>query len=329
MTERTELAASPGATAAASPSRSRWPWSSTFDLDRLDAAIADLNVQRTTRPDDRSAWGHRADAYLAMANEGRADGRIDAAWAGLKAARRELIESFDTTEVELEATRLQREGTSKLKGWRLEALTALLTPVLAAQAVEVLDDGSPAPPRSPGASKGSGAKSITPAEARSRVKEAARIFEDHEDNVYRKLRIFRRHLAGAAVVLVAVLAITAATLFAIGYRPSGDPFITDWRAVIVVMVLGALGAAVSGVLAPLARDPAERIPDAAAQSALVWVRPFIGAGAAVIVVAILHSGIGGVSITPEAAGVVALAAGFSERLVGQSVAMASSAISRQ
>jgi len=131
------------------------------------------------------------------------------------------------------------------------------------------------------------------------------------------------------LVLIAVLVITAVALFAVGYPASNGPFIADWRAVVVVMVLGALGAAVSGVLTPLAQDRSERIPDAAAQRALVWVRPFIGAGAAVIVVAILHSGIGGVSITPEASGVVALAAGFSERLVGQSVAMASSAIARQ
>jgi len=174
MTERTELAASLAADAeTARRRRPRWPWNATFELDRLETAVAEFTVQRTTRPDDRSLWAHRADAYLQMANDSRAEGRIDAAWAGLKAARREVIESFDATELALEAARLQREATAKLKGWRLEALIDLLRPVLAGQAVDEGGDPPPGTPRPPAAGEPAASQLLSLADARTRVKEAS------------------------------------------------------------------------------------------------------------------------------------------------------------
>lgn len=325
-------------------SRRRW----SFEEERLKGAIDDFAVQHLERGLTDAGWARRAARYLEQANAERAVGHFDAAWSNLKAAQRELIESADETELLVEVDRVFTEATAKLSGWRLEMVkhtldspwnrlgdAARVRHAVTSALAEVTAESDPSSCEDLRRRIGLAVTEPEPrpkdeeiADLVTRLKEARRILEDHQDNVYRKLRILRHHVRVAAALLLATLAITLVVLGQGWTATNGPTLFSDWHSVVVVMVLGALGAALSGVLVPLSRDQDQQIPDVLSQSLLAWVRPLVGAGAAVIVVAILRSGIAGLSIDDAAVPVAALAAGFSERLVGQSVATASAALGK-
>jgi hypothetical protein len=170
------------------------------------------------------------------------------------------------------------------------------------------------------------------AELRTRIKAARQVLDVHQDNTYLKLRLLSRHLLWAGVLLLVTLAVavgTVAIVLGLGWSPSGDEeLFADARSVLVVVLLGAVGGATSGLITVLNPGTQLRIPDVKAQRYLVLLRPLVGAAAALIVVAILQSGLGGVQADARAALAVAFIAGFSERLVSRAVAAASSAIAK-
>jgi hypothetical protein len=284
--------------------RADW-WHRVFaaDLERLSGEIEKLSIALDmVQPAEVKS---RAAAYLKHAEQQRDRGRVNVAWPSLKAARRELIDTYDDATLKVAADEIRRESTEKLgDGWRKNAITTALP------------------------TSGRIAESTPEADLRVRVKEAARLLDEHHDNVYKKIDILRRHVMAAGIALVIFLGLVLAIAPETAPATDASPLIPDRPTVFATMILGALGAALSGVLAPLSSDRRERIPDASAQSYLVWVRPFVGAAAAIVVVAVLRAGVGGVTVNPDALPVAALAAGFSERLVGQSVAVATSALAK-
>ena len=326
--------------------RFRW-WRDldVYDAERLQGAMdeyaVDMEARAKTTP---GTWMQIAAKHLQQAEHHKSD--VDRAWPALKAAQRELVDTFAETELLIEADRLAREAADKLHGWRLNTVVDALAFPAASERLrkglgsKSIDNSSASVGRSPfGSNEGTAASAQstrTPmqdfelADLRDRVKAARRILDEGQDNVYRKLRLLRGHLIRAGWVLGAVLLLVLIALIFVlwrGWSPSNeDVLLADSKSFIMVMALGALGAALSGVLTLLRPDSRQRIPDVKAQRHLVWLRPVIGAGAAVIVVAIFRSGLGGLSLDPEAALVAALIAGSSERLVSRAVASASAAI---
>ena len=283
------------------------------DLERLTGEIQALRIDLTNWDGIDANVLNRAHAYLDHAQLERDSGRVNVAWQSLKAAKRELIDASDLHELDLKADEIVREATAKLSdGWRRGAIEA-----------ELSVRGPVPPPTTPPSPARTDADRD---KLRVSVKEACRLLDEYHDNVYKKIDILRRHIvaAGAAlfIALALVLAIAPETAPA-----DANAVILDRPTVFATMLLGALGAALSGVLAPLSSDRSQRIPDASVQSYLVWVRPFVGAAAAVVVVAVLRAGFG-VTVEANALPVAALAAGFSERLVGQSVAVATTALTK-
>ena len=280
-------------------------WHRVFaaDLERLSGEIEKLSIALDfVEPADVKL---RAKAFLQHAEQQRDRGRVNVAWPSLKAAQRELIDTYDLPRLRAAADEIREEATEKLSdGWRKKSITAALT------------------------SATNGEESTPDSDLRTRVKEAARLLDDHHDNVYKKIDILRRHVMAAGIALVIFLILVLVTASESAPSTEHSPLIPDRSTVLATMILGALGAALSGVLAPLSSDRRQRIPDASVQSYLVWVRPFVGAAAAIVVVAILRAGVGGVTVDPDALPVAALAAGFSERLVGQSVAVATTALTK-
>jgi hypothetical protein len=343
----------PGERTADPSTPSRWAWwrdLESFGRERLRAAVDEFRVEKDGR-ERRSPglWAQGAEVHAADAERCLQRGEFDIGWSALKAAQRELVETYDETEALIEADRLRREAEDKLQGWRREAVRDLLSP-----AWQRLGDASRIRERVTSALKALGdtgdvpdvdlrdrvlaALTDVPArdpggeldELRTRIKAARIVLDEHQDNVYRRLRLLSRHLLWAGLLLLALLVVTVAILailLGLGWSPAEEEgLFADAKSVVVVVMLGAVGAATSGLLTLLSPGTQLRIPDVKAQRYLVWLRPLVGAAAALIVVAILRSGLGGLSADAEAALAVAFVAGFSERLVSRAVAAASSAI---
>ncbi len=318
------------------------------DQERLGAAIDEFATEMKSRSTPNAPWVTSAQAHLDSARAAF-DGRCyGSAWLSIKAARRELVDSFDGREVVIQSGRLRIEAKDKLTNWRGPAVEALLDPAWTTAASEAHLRDAVAAAVGPISSKPDGSQyqdlrlriekvlGDTPpsnpagdlTEGRRRLKEARRLFDEHEDNMWVKIDLLRRQVIGAGVVLFVLLAATFGALWIPPVAHLGLSTLADPVMVGIVMLLGGLGAAVSGVLLPVGEDRNRKIPDLRAQYPVTWVRPLIGAAAALIVVTILRSGIGGVAIDASAVPVAALAAGFSERILGQSVAMASAALGR-
>jgi hypothetical protein len=337
----------PGAGQGRQTSGDRFRWwhdLQAFDSERLQSAIDEFTVEKEARSSSSPGnWVRAADDHLQHAKEHQNE--MNAAWSSLKAAQRELIEAWGEMELLIEGDRVIREAVDKLHGWRLHAVSdALAIPALErlrkATTTALDNRSSESAARTPLGVEESMPATLTHgpklmstrelAELRNRVKAARRILDEDQDNVYRRLQLLRGHLFKAGCVLAAALLLVLGVLRLVlwlGWSPSDeDVLLSDWRSFLMVMVLGALGASLSGVLTLLGRDAVQRIPDVRAQRNLVWLRPVIGSAAAVIVVGVVRSGLGGLMVDPEAAFVAAMLAGSSERLVSRAVANASAAI---
>jgi hypothetical protein len=283
----------------------RWFWRlpmlASPESDRLSADIEEFATELARRGQPDSAWSKAAHRLLDRARAERLERRYGSGWSSLNAARREVFEDFDATEVDIAWSFIRAEASEKLKNWRGAAIETVLGPFEAEKAADL-------------------------ATRRRALKEARRVLDDYLSTNYWKIDVLKREAARAGIVLALMLAVTVGAL-AVRASAVGSAEFLSWPGdTVVVMVLGALGASVSGVLTPLGADRARRMPDLRAQADLGKVRPFVGAGAALIVVTVLRSGLGGVEIDVEAVPAAAMVAGFSERLLGQSVRAASQAV---
>jgi hypothetical protein len=276
------------------------------ESERLSSELDEFAVELDRNGQLDADWAVAARALLERAMAEQAAGRYGSGWSMLNAARREVIESFDAIELEIATQALRLEAGEKLSNWRGPAVEALLKPN---------SDSNDTAQRDVGARK-------------RHLKEARRLLDEHLSNNYWKIDVLRQEAMRAGTALAVVLALTVGALVVRANVADDAEFLAWPWDVVVVMVLGALGASVSGVLAPLSADRARRMPDLRAQTDLGRIRPFVGAGAALIVVTVLRSGLGGVEIDAAAVPAAAMIAGFSERFLGQSVSAASAAIGR-
>lgn len=323
--------------------RLRSPFHDTYEDDRLGAAINDCEIRMRSDETASAVWAKRAREHLDYAKTAKDKGMIGASWSSLKGADRELIGGFDLTQIQLEVDRLHAEANEKLVRWRRDAVMAELDKAwkrLGAEAVlrQSITDALAAKPATETnlrqqiefalAVKPAKDEKAETEELRTRLMDARRVFDEHSDNVYWRIDILRRYvlLAGFALFM-SLLAILIASLLGWGVT-SNSALLAKPQDLMVVMLLGAVGASVSGVLRPLSRDADQKIPDARAQRHLTWVRPLLGGGTAVVAVSIIGSEIVGVTVSPLALPVAALLAGFSERFASQAVAMASATLGK-
>lgn len=294
---------------AGPPLRRRW-WERLLRLgkgtsqDRLVSAInvyelEVLGLRRRPRPldaepstlrnDERNScwWRAPADELLSLARARAAARRIDAAWDALHASQRFSLYELDDAELKARARALRAEVESKLDGWRKFA------------ALKALDSRHGWPPRE--------------------LTAAQQIFDEHTTNVYVRLRLASHRIIFAAILLTfTILSLWLAV--ALGAFTDGPEVLRNGGAYGGVMLLGMFGAMLS-----LSLDSSK---DAAARSriydftltryAVPVARLAIGAGAAVLSVATVQSAITTGEPVPWVY-LVAVPAGFSERLVRRSV----------
>ncbi len=277
---------------------------------QLDLQSVEIERRRERGP---QRWETLANHYREIAGSFAEAGAYDEAWAAFKAADRELIHAYDTDELETEADRVRLEAANKLVEWRREFVLQRI------------------PQRVPGTPY-AGVATDSPAWTNI-VKECRRVLDDALDNRYRKLGLLRYRLQWSALSLIAsLLAALAAWLIAVnhGLNPStATSLLSDWRSVLVVLSLGALGASLSGLLSIREQRVDARLPDLTEVWLLVGWRPVVGAASAFVLVLILQSGVDGLALTSAAAVVAALVAGFTERAVTSAIGSASAAIQRK
>ncbi len=274
---------------------------------RLETELQSLRTELDhVRTDGADPWQAAGRAVLDHAERCLQDAQVDSAWAALKTAERMLLHTFDAEQLGAEADAARVEGEAKLTGWRRDAVTQLLG--------QRDDDGV-----------------ITPVAVADVVK-ARETIDEHADNVFRKLRFLRRAVLRTSILLALVLGLLGVVM-ALGWIPDGalpdNSPLSSWRLLLVVMVLGALGALLSSAIELRDADRKISVPDLRINDTLMWMRPVVGAAGAVIVIVVLQSGLdGAVTVTDVGILPVAVAAGFTERLVTKTVNDAAAAVSK-
>jgi hypothetical protein len=290
-----------------------------IDNERLEGALGQFSVRLESlkgldHAPSTQSWLSQADKYCSQARTHRDTNQLNAAWSALKAAERALVGCLQTYELLIEARRVAAEANKKLEGWRREATDAIWPANTKTQWTrERLEAG--------------GLDDL-----RLEVMHVRRFIDDAADNMYWKQDYQRSQLRRSAqavfIMLLTMVVVIAVVLWRGWSVNSGASLVADMRSLVVVIALGGLGASLSGLLTVSQRDLSQAIPEIRAQWMLIRYRPIIGAVSAIAVVGILQSGIGGISVEPEAAVIAAFLAGFSERLVSGAVGRASSALSQ-
>jgi len=289
----------------------------TIDQERLDGALVQLGV-RLERMDEAEltpaggSWKKAAGDYLTKARVHRDRGELNASWSAVSAADRCLVGTLDTDALLIEGARVQAEAGKKLEGWRRGAEESFWPEEADQERWRAKPD---------------------PADlgrVRLEVMEVRRLIDESADNLYWKQEYQRVQMvrsAQAVFLMLLTTVVVMAIVLANGWQiDSESGLLEDLSSFVVVVTLGGLGASLSGLVTVSQRDLSQSIPEIRAQWTLIRFRPIIGAASAIGVVAILQSGIGGLSIAPEASVVAAFLAGFSERIVSGAVARAGASL---
>lgn len=269
-----------------------------LEQERLEAAIQRLRVQLDVGSEEPVPdWLDRARRHLADATQRLANRQFSAGWTSLNAARRESVWGLDPTCARLEAIRVYHESAEKLSSWRERSSKDLLKLKDGEVAAQELED------------------------LKARIVKARETLDERNDNMYRKLRLLGHQLRMAAVQLAVGLAGLVAVVAA-GWAevPEDSVVVEDWRLLVAVITVGWVAAVVSSVVALGRRDAAERVPSLRRSGMHMLLRPLGGSASAVLVVALVQTGLGGnVDVEGAAIYAVAISAGFTELLISRAI----------
>ena len=332
------------------------------EVQRFDGAFDVTRTELDRRcGNGESPWCDAARAEVDNATHHREAHKLEAAWSALKSAHREMVRSFEPSELVAEARIVRNEADAKLSGWRQDSVTDLLPDELL-DSVGIITGGltvertiktrtpSPAieaPGTSPAAGQATEVDGQTSAETpaaerdaddaaplvhdlRTRLITAKQMLDVHSDNVYHKFRILRRAVISTSVAIAVVLGILVA-LVALEWVPSilitEDSPLSSWRYLLVVMTFGTIGAFLSSATELGNRNEKVSIPELRVSYTLMGMRPIVGAMGATVVIVVLQSALGeSVTIDSTAILGVAIAAGFTERLATRTITTAADAL---
>jgi hypothetical protein len=234
-------------------------------------------------PTDRGALT-AARQHLDQAEQHLSVGKLQRGWDALQSAQRQLLACDDDKAWRAAAALRQELESGKITtDWRKKTI------------LEFLDQ-----------------KSVRP-DGKSWILEAIRLRDEDFRTTYFKIALRRYYLRSMTVLIIIFLAI----FLLLSWKGMFDKVLDlNPRLVTAVIIFGILGAAVSVAQGFLRSDVTTKIPAAKAAAIVIWVRPAIGAVAALAATVLLHANIasGG---TPNRTLVLAIAfsAGFSERFI--------------
>lgn len=271
--------------------------------DRLTGAIAsawvelDQQLQRGGSAQLTEPWARAAYRHLLEADRCVSRGDTHNGWHFLLSAQRAIVSNpHDSDGIYRTAVMLRREA-SKITGWRAKAIDDLIC-----NSEGKLRDGLQK-------------DQITPA-MRDRVVSALALRDDQFHNNYYKILLRRRSLFQLFLALWLGVAMCLVLSFA-GLLSA--PF-NDKRQVAVVVLLGVLGACLSVSQGLLTADTTAKIPAQEIGAFVVWMRPAVGAVAALIALILLYANhrlkvFGPITFHPAVVMVFAFVAGYSERFI--------------
>jgi 8-oxo-dGTP pyrophosphatase MutT (NUDIX family) len=230
-------------------------------------------------------WTRAAHRLLDSAQAELNNDNLDEGWKCLMAAQR--LELFGLTdEVRLVRAKMLRAEADKVGGWRQKAIEAILDDECLKQRQVSAE----------------------------RLYEAQLLRDEKSHNQYYKMGLLQDQLQ----ILLRVVGLTM--LVVLGLAASGIAPLGDWRMLAAVALFGVMGASFSAFLSLARTSIQSRIPEQIVHSSITLMRPLLGAAAAVAVYVFLQSGLlNFVDLSPAMLLAFSFAAGFSERLLIQSV----------
>jgi hypothetical protein len=265
------------------------------DYQRLEAAIAEAKINLGQQTAASVATQH-----LKKAEEYMAEWNIQQSWGALMSAQRAmLLDPEDPDRLRRTAIMLRQEA-DKLSGWRARAIQDLIC----GPKGELLDE----------------LKKIDGAAVSSamgkRVIDAVALRDDSANNTYLKISLRRRSLFQLFLVIsIGILSFLVLSMLQMLPPPFSDP-----KAVSAAILFGVLGAALSVGLGLLSADVSAKVPSQQIGAFIIWMRPGIGAVAALVGLALIYANsnlkiFAFTSTDFSVIAVVAFAAGFSERFI--------------
>jgi 8-oxo-dGTP pyrophosphatase MutT (NUDIX family) len=274
------------------PSNVSW-WHKLFDTStaRLRRAIMSFQIelqQSIAKTGTNQNWASGALLSLDRADRAVAERDAEFGWHCLKTAQRLELSGMTQQELGPRAQCLVSEITEKLSSWRNDAVKQIL-----------LENGR-----------------LKSGISAPEIATAARLLHEHEGNSYRRLRLRSVQFGCLGVSALVFLACYVALVNLSGL--SND--LSTWAGICQVVLLGALGAAISGIL-QIGSDKTARIPTELNTFGFLIARLVVGASAALLLVAVWQSGY---VQFPKVEGtkfsiVLAFAAGFTERLAQNAI----------
>ncbi|MEA2889248.1 MAG: hypothetical protein QOI05_41 [Bradyrhizobium sp.] len=236
----------------------------------------------------QTPWAQCAVRNLLDAEQKLASGRDEQAWASASAAQRAILSNPANPERAARAAiSLRYEAEKKITGWRADAIAELIRPA----------KGDAAP---------------DPVKQQQRIVEAMSLRDDYNQNNYLKIALRRSHLARLARFLwTGILICFLASCF----KALPSPY-DNRQQVLLVLLFGIIGAYLSVSQGLLNTDVSAKIPAQQIGAFVVWMRPAIGAAAALLALALLNAKV--LTFDPAVPGITylfAFAAGYSERFI--------------
>lgn len=238
-------------------------------------------------------WIGAARNLLAQAELALFENNIDEGWKCFHTATRMEILGYNDNELKNAAATLRHEADKKLNKWRQKATFEII--------------GHP----------DFASNSQTAVPNKENVFLATFLRDEHFNNTYHKISLRRANLFKLFFVLIfGVIALPILTKYSFLSDKIGD-----WKTVVAIELFGILGASLSVALTLTRRSIDSKIPDQVIGSFVTWMRPAIGAIAAVAAYIFLQTGIVDNIVGPVLKGsnegmlAVAFVAGFSERII--------------
>lgn len=271
---------------------------------RLEAEISNyLEELGNYCQEEESSWLKISQQLLKEATEALSNYKFELAWRKLHAAKRqEVFGITDGREFYMEAIQL-REEASKIKAWRRKIVEECVAVVMDHPEIKELN----------GQSAENDQNEDPNYEAVQRVLYRGReLIDEHYENIYYKIRVRKRNLWIIFSILLATLIVACILL---------SMYQSEWslQQLIIIVILGAMGASFSVAYTFTSSALKDKIPDQALGAVVTWMRPLIGGSAALMLFIFVEAGLKDLIKVPDSEGfgifAVAFIAGFSERLV--------------
>lgn len=275
----------------------------------IDLFAAELDALKKRMPAGDGDWQAVACDHLGAAQEAARRGRINDGWEAFHSAQQWALHALSASEVKSEAVALKRQSTAKLVGWMRESAVESIAMVEAE-----LCSAEGAKAHDWRAESGR-----APAAAYAELITTRRLLDQSSQDMYVRLRLVGERLLLATVML-------AVLLVGLGFAVAADVLDENLAKVsvlhhfgvyLMIGLLGILGALLSfalGSLGSLEHSARRKIYElASGRYPATVARILVGAAAAIVVAIAVQSGI--VTLNPDWLPMIAVAAGFSERLV--------------